>query len=55
MRDSRIFSVLVHFYLKDNPVCDIHRQGVLKLKHQAMADDTRPIDPTCDCMVCFDT
>lgn len=27
-------------------------EGVLKLKHQAMADDTRPIDPTCDCMVC---
>jgi len=28
-------------------------QGVLKLKHKAMADDTRPIDPTCPCMVCF--
>lgn len=27
-------------------------QGVLKLKNQAMADDTRPIDPTCECMVC---
>lgn len=27
-------------------------QGVLKLKHQAMANDIRPIDPTCDCMVC---
>ncbi|XP_057469091.1 uncharacterized protein LOC130758259 isoform X4 [Actinidia eriantha] len=26
--------------------------GVLKLKHRAMADDTRPIDPTCTCMVC---
>lgn len=26
-------------------------QGVLKLKHQAMANDIRPIDPTCDCMV----
>lgn len=25
-------------------------EGVLKLKHQVMADDTRPIDPTCDCM-----
>ncbi|THG06253.1 hypothetical protein TEA_018812 [Camellia sinensis var. sinensis] len=27
-------------------------EGVLKLKHRAMADDTRPIDPTCMCMVC---
>ncbi|XP_054788745.1 uncharacterized protein LOC129294415 isoform X3 [Prosopis cineraria] len=27
-------------------------QGVLKLKHRAMADDTRPIDPSCSCMVC---
>ncbi|KAL8261488.1 hypothetical protein R6Q59_025537 [Mikania micrantha] len=27
-------------------------EGVLKLKHQAMADDTRPIDSTCECMVC---
>ncbi|KAK4599220.1 hypothetical protein RGQ29_009322 [Quercus rubra] len=27
-------------------------EGVLKLKHNAMADDTRPIDPTCACMVC---
>ncbi|KAH1253285.1 Queuine tRNA-ribosyltransferase catalytic subunit 1 [Glycine max] len=27
-------------------------EGVLKLKHKAMADDTRPIDPTCPCMVC---
>ncbi|XP_030506575.2 uncharacterized protein LOC115721420 isoform X2 [Cannabis sativa] len=27
-------------------------EGVLKLKNKAMADDTRPIDPTCDCMVC---
>ncbi|KAK6130725.1 hypothetical protein DH2020_035513 [Rehmannia glutinosa] len=27
-------------------------EGVLKLKHQAMANDTRPIDPTCECMVC---
>ncbi|XP_057469090.1 uncharacterized protein LOC130758259 isoform X3 [Actinidia eriantha] len=27
-------------------------EGVLKLKHRAMADDTRPIDPTCTCMVC---
>ncbi|KAF7816993.1 queuine tRNA-ribosyltransferase catalytic subunit 1 isoform X2 [Senna tora] len=27
-------------------------EGVLKLKHRAMADDTRPIDPTCSCMVC---
>ncbi|KAJ9560474.1 hypothetical protein OSB04_005634 [Centaurea solstitialis] len=26
--------------------------GVLKLKHQSMADDTRPIDSTCKCMVC---
>lgn len=26
-------------------------QGVLRLKNKAMADDTRPIDPTCDCMV----
>ncbi|KAB1219973.1 Queuine tRNA-ribosyltransferase [Morella rubra] len=25
-------------------------EGVLKLKHKAMADDTRPIDPTCACM-----
>ncbi|KAG5251012.1 queuine tRNA-ribosyltransferase [Salix suchowensis] len=27
-------------------------EGVLKLKHKAMAEDTRPIDPTCSCMVC---
>ncbi|CAN0889965.1 Queuine tRNA-ribosyltransferase catalytic subunit 1 [Linum grandiflorum] len=27
-------------------------EGVLKLKHKAMAEDTRPIDPTCACMVC---
>ncbi|KAK2995345.1 hypothetical protein RJ640_006565, partial [Escallonia rubra] len=27
-------------------------EGVLKLKHQAMADDTRPVDPSCECMVC---
>ncbi|GAB4861301.1 hypothetical protein Ancab_036463 [Ancistrocladus abbreviatus] len=27
-------------------------EGVLKLKNRAMADDTRPIDPTCMCMVC---
>ncbi|ESW33448.1 hypothetical protein PHAVU_001G070300 [Phaseolus vulgaris] len=27
-------------------------EGVLKLKHKAMADDTHPIDPTCPCMVC---
>ncbi|CAN6679007.1 unnamed protein product [Malus baccata var. baccata] len=27
-------------------------EGVLKLKHKAMAEDTRPVDPTCDCMVC---
>ncbi|XP_056173496.1 uncharacterized protein LOC115675937 isoform X2 [Syzygium oleosum] len=27
-------------------------EGVLKLKHQAMANDTRPIDPSCNCMVC---
>ncbi|XP_048332335.2 uncharacterized protein LOC107420738 isoform X3 [Ziziphus jujuba] len=27
-------------------------EGVLKLKHNVMADDTRPIDPTCACMVC---
>ncbi|CAL0319330.1 unnamed protein product [Lupinus luteus] len=27
-------------------------EGVLKLKQRAMADDTRPIDPTCPCMVC---
>ncbi|XLR44561.1 hypothetical protein S83_029221, partial [Arachis hypogaea] len=27
-------------------------EGVLKLKHRAMADDTQPIDPTCPCMVC---
>ncbi|PHU20349.1 Queuine tRNA-ribosyltransferase [Capsicum chinense] len=26
--------------------------GVLRLKHKAMEDDMRPIDPTCDCMVC---
>lgn len=26
-------------------------EGVLKLKHKAMAEDTRPIDPTCSCMV----
>ncbi|CAI0446267.1 unnamed protein product [Linum tenue] len=27
-------------------------EGVLKLKHKAMAEDIRPIDPTCACMVC---
>ncbi|TQD86534.1 hypothetical protein C1H46_027927 [Malus baccata] len=27
-------------------------EGVLKLKQKAMAEDTRPVDPTCDCMVC---
>ncbi|KAL6578368.1 hypothetical protein OROMI_010696 [Orobanche minor] len=27
-------------------------EGVLKLKQQAMADDIRPIDPMCECMVC---
>lgn len=27
-------------------------EGVLKLKHQAMAHDTRPIDQMCECMVC---
>ncbi|KAF3640551.1 putative protein FAM91A1-like isoform X1 [Capsicum annuum] len=27
-------------------------KGVLRLKHKAMEDDMRPIDPTCDCMVC---
>ncbi|WJX59903.1 tRNA-guanosine(34) preQ1 transglycosylase [Trifolium repens] len=27
-------------------------EGVLKLKNRDMADDTRPIDPTCPCMVC---
>lgn len=27
-------------------------EGVLKLKNRDMADDTRPIDPTCLCMVC---
>lgn len=27
-------------------------EGVLKLKNQVMADDTRPIDPSCTCMVC---
>ena len=26
-------------------------QGVLRLKNNVMADDTRPIDSTCDCMV----
>lgn len=26
-------------------------QGVLKLKNKAMADDTHPIDRTCECMV----
>ncbi|XP_078163286.1 uncharacterized protein LOC144558336 isoform X4 [Carex rostrata] len=26
--------------------------GVLKLKHNAMANDERPIDSTCSCMVC---
>ncbi|RVW17808.1 Queuine tRNA-ribosyltransferase catalytic subunit 1 [Vitis vinifera] len=25
-------------------------RGVLKLKHKAMADDTRPIDPACMCL-----
>ncbi|KAL8131099.1 uncharacterized protein LOC141674777 isoform X1 [Apium graveolens] len=27
-------------------------EGVLKLKHKAMAEDVRPVDPTCKCMVC---
>ncbi|KAJ7965747.1 Queuine tRNA-ribosyltransferase catalytic subunit 1 [Quillaja saponaria] len=27
-------------------------EGVLKLKNRVMAQDTRPIDPTCPCMVC---
>ncbi|XP_010530164.1 PREDICTED: queuine tRNA-ribosyltransferase catalytic subunit 1-like [Tarenaya hassleriana] len=27
-------------------------EGVLRLKHNAMATDTLPIDPSCDCMVC---
>ncbi|CAA6664369.1 unnamed protein product [Spirodela intermedia] len=27
-------------------------EGVLKLKHKVMANDERPIDPTCSCMVC---
>ncbi|CAI0447881.1 unnamed protein product, partial [Linum tenue] len=27
-------------------------EGVLKLRHKAMAEDTRPVDPTCACMVC---
>ncbi|XP_042516280.1 queuine tRNA-ribosyltransferase catalytic subunit 1-like isoform X4 [Macadamia integrifolia] len=27
-------------------------EGVLKLKHKAMAEDVRPIDTTCECMVC---
>ncbi|KAJ4758802.1 Queuine tRNA-ribosyltransferase catalytic subunit 1 [Rhynchospora pubera] len=27
-------------------------EGVLKLKHNAMASDERPIDSTCSCMVC---
>ncbi|KAF8411413.1 hypothetical protein HHK36_003962 [Tetracentron sinense] len=27
-------------------------EGLLKLKHNAMADDVRPIDATCTCMVC---
>ncbi|KAF3772775.1 Queuine tRNA-ribosyltransferase [Nymphaea thermarum] len=27
-------------------------EGLLKLKHAVMADDIRPIDPTCTCMVC---
>ncbi|CAM8907228.1 unnamed protein product [Rhodiola kirilowii] len=26
--------------------------GMLKLTHKAMADDIRPVDPTCSCMVC---
>lgn len=26
-------------------------QGILKLTHRAMADDTRPVDTTCACMV----
>ncbi|XP_011014233.1 PREDICTED: queuine tRNA-ribosyltransferase-like isoform X2 [Populus euphratica] len=26
-------------------------EGLLKLKHKSMAEDTRPIDPTCACMV----
>lgn len=37
------FLILVNFKM----------QGVLKLKHMAMAEDTRPIDPTCACMVCL--
>ncbi|KAK6940197.1 tRNA-guanine(15) transglycosylase-like, partial [Dillenia turbinata] len=31
---------------------DLVPEGVLILKHHAMADDTRAIDPTCTCMVC---
>ncbi|KAL8144502.1 hypothetical protein V2J09_017534 [Rumex salicifolius] len=27
-------------------------EGVLRLKHKAMSEDNRPIDPTCSCMVC---
>nr|GEV16941.1 queuine tRNA-ribosyltransferase catalytic subunit 1-like [Tanacetum cinerariifolium] len=27
-------------------------EGVLRLKHQSMADDTRPIDSTCERMAC---
>jgi hypothetical protein len=27
-------------------------EGVLKLKLTSMAQDNRPIDPDCDCMVC---
>lgn len=27
-------------------------EGVLKLKHAAMAEDFRPVDPTCSCRVC---
>jgi queuine tRNA-ribosyltransferase len=27
-------------------------EGVLKLKLTSMAEDNRPIDPDCDCMVC---
>ncbi|KAG5543940.1 hypothetical protein RHGRI_016631 [Rhododendron griersonianum] len=27
-------------------------EGILKLTHRAMADDTRPVDTTCGCMVC---
>lgn len=40
-----------NFYL--NVIFSGILQGVLKLKHRKMADDTRPIDPTCACMVCL--